>query len=329
DHSPPRADPAGEDGDDDLEDADGGVAEQEAVHAEAAEEDAQQPHHEAALRLALGCAALGRGALREASLAGRAGAAGLAIGVGGRGAGARCCGPALLPLGVGIGGGPGRRLRERILPGGGLLSVGVRGGAGRGLREGVLAVGARRAVRALLAIRALRAGRVLRAVGILLAVGLCAGGRLAVRALRRAGLLGGRLRPRILRGLRRGALCVVVALGLPGAVVTGSAHGPHTTWSQHGAARRRSSGAARAMSHASAAALLADPHPDHDRRAREGEVLPQATLDEAAVAVLEEAAGEDDEPRRPRARLRREEDPGLLAAAQRMRMRRDQLAQEG
>src|SRR5699024_5407248 len=209
DHSPPRADPAGEDGDDDLEDADGGVAEQEAVHAEAAEEDAQQPHHEAALRLALGCAALGRGALREASLAGRAGAAGLAIGVGGRGAGARCCGPALLPLGVGIGGGPGRRLRERILPGGGLLSVGVRGGAGRGLREGVLAVGAllavgaRRAVRALLAIRALRAGRVLRAVGILLAVGLCAGGRLTVRALRRAGLLGGRLRPRILRGLRR------------------------------------------------------------------------------------------------------------------------------
>src|SRR5699024_9466313 len=113
------------------------------------------------------------------------------------------------------------------------------------------------------------------------------------------------------------------------AVVTGSAHGPYTTWSQHGAARRRSSGAARAMSHASAAALLADPHPDHDRRAREGEVLPQATLDEAAVAVLEEAAGEDDEPRRPRARLRREEDPGLLAAAQRMRMRRDQLAQEG
>src|SRR5699024_943257 len=164
-------------------------------------------------------------------------AAGLAIGVGGRGAGARCCGPALLPLGVGIGGGPGRRLRERILPGGGLLSVGVRGGAGRGPREGVLpgggllAVGGVLAVRALLAvgarraIRALRAGRVLRAVGILLAVGLCAGGRLAVRALRRAGLLGGRLRPRILRGLRRGALCVVVALGLPGAVVTGSAHG--------------------------------------------------------------------------------------------------------
>ena len=79
----------------------------------------------------------------------------------------------------------------------------------------------------------------------------------------------------------------------------------------------------------SAAALLADPHADHDRRACELEVLAQASLDEAAVAVLEEPAGEDHEARRAGACLGGEEDPGLLAAAQGVRMRRDQLAEEG
>src|SRR5690606_10441339 len=79
----------------------------------------------------------------------------------------------------------------------------------------------------------------------------------------------------------------------------------------------------------SALALLPDPDAEHDRRAGEGEVLAETTLDESAVAVLEEAAGEDHEARRAGARLRREEDAGLLAAAQRVRVRRDQLTQEG
>src|SRR5699024_10165450 len=79
----------------------------------------------------------------------------------------------------------------------------------------------------------------------------------------------------------------------------------------------------------SALALLPDPYPDDDRRAREGEVLTEAAFDEAAVAVLEEPAGEDDEPRRTGAGLGREQDAGLLAAAQGVRVRGDQLAEEG
>src|SRR5699024_2965903 len=79
----------------------------------------------------------------------------------------------------------------------------------------------------------------------------------------------------------------------------------------------------------SALALLPGPRPDDDGRAGEGEVLAQAAFDEPTVAVLEEPAGEDDEPRRPGAGLGREQDAGLLAAAQRMGMRGDQLAEEG
>src|SRR5699024_343619 len=75
--------------------------------------------------------------------------------------------------------------------------------------------------------------------------------------------------------------------------------------------------------------LLADPHADHDRRADELEVLAQAALDEAPVAVLEESAGEDHEARRAGARLRREQDAGLLPPAQRRRVRGDELAEEG
>src|SRR5699024_2289434 len=134
----------------------------------------------------------------------------------------------------------------------------------------------------------------------------------------------------------------------PGAVVTGVAHGRHDTCRRRGPASRRAGppghsaqapsttaprprrsgngastapldGAARRGR--SAAALLADPHTDDDRGAGELEVLPQPSLDEAAVAVLEEAAGEDHEPRRTGAGLRREEDPGLLPSAQRMGVR--------
>src|SRR5699024_5578704 len=80
---------------------------------------------------------------------------------------------------------------------------------------------------------------------------------------------------------------------------------------------------------ASAPALLPDAHPDHEGRAGEAEVLPQPTLDEATVPVLEEPAGEDHEPWRPGAGLGREQDPGLLPPAQGMRVGGHQGAEEG
>src|SRR5690242_12058878 len=79
----------------------------------------------------------------------------------------------------------------------------------------------------------------------------------------------------------------------------------------------------------SAAALLADADRDLDRRALEAELLAQPPLDEAAVAGLDEARGEDHEPRRPGRGLRREEDARLLAATQGVRVRGHDLAEEG
>src|SRR5699024_9565373 len=84
DQAPDAADAAGADRDDDLDDADGGVAHQEAVHPVAAEEDAQQPHHETALRLPLR----------------RLPGSGLPIGVRRRRARPRGRGPARLPVGI-------------------------------------------------------------------------------------------------------------------------------------------------------------------------------------------------------------------------------------
>src|SRR5690625_7969169 len=77
------------------------------------------------------------------------------------------------------------------------------------------------------------------------------------------------------------------------------------------------------------APLLPDAHADHDGRAGEAEVLPQATLDEAPIPVLEEPAGEDHEPWWPGTGLGREQDPRLLAATERMRVRGHQGAEEG
>ena len=77
------------------------------------------------------------------------------------------------------------------------------------------------------------------------------------------------------------------------------------------------------------AALLAHAHRDLDRGALEAELLAQATLEEAAVARLDEARGEDDEARRTRRRLRREEDARLFAAAHSVRVRGHDLAEEG
>lgn len=78
-----------------------------------------------------------------------------------------------------------------------------------------------------------------------------------------------------------------------------------------------------------AATLLAHPHRDVDRGALEAELLAQPALDEASVAVLQEARGEQHEARRLGARLGTEEDPGLLAAADGVRVRGDDLAEEG
>src|SRR5690348_15384602 len=77
------------------------------------------------------------------------------------------------------------------------------------------------------------------------------------------------------------------------------------------------------------AALLPHPDADLDRRAGEAERLAQPALDEPPVARLEEAAREQHEPRWAGGRLRREQDPWLLAAAHGVRVRRDQLAEEG
>ena len=75
--------------------------------------------------------------------------------------------------------------------------------------------------------------------------------------------------------------------------------------------------------------LLADVHGDLNRRAFEAEFLAQGTLDVAAVAVLEEAGGEDHETRRARGCLRGEEDSRLLATTQRVRVGGLNFAEEG
>src|SRR5690606_41698925 len=78
-----------------------------------------------------------------------------------------------------------------------------------------------------------------------------------------------------------------------------------------------------------AAALLPHAHRDVDRRALEAELLAQPALDEAPVARLDEAGGEQHEPRGPGAGLRAEQDARLLAAPHRVRVGGDQLAEEG
>src|SRR5699024_2388541 len=99
------------------------------------------------------------------------------------------------------------------------LPVGIRGRARRGLRVGVLPDRP-------------------------LPVGVRGGAR---RGLRVGILRGGLLRPRILRGLSRGAVAAaVVPVGVPGAVIAGGAHGSYDTWSRRGGAPRRPGGTGRA-----------------------------------------------------------------------------------
>ena len=74
--------------------------------------------------------------------------------------------------------------------------------------------------------------------------------------------------------------------------------------------------------------LLADVHGDLNRRAFEAEFLAQTPFDVAAIAMLQEAGGEDHEARRSGGRLRREQDSRLLAATQRMRVGSLDLAKE-
>src|SRR3954464_1342978 len=73
------------------------------------------------------------------------------------------------------------------------------------------------------------------------------------------------------------------------------------------------------------------PHADGhlDGGPHEAELLAQPALDEPAVAGLEEAAGEQDEPWWPCGGLRGEEDARLLAGADRVRVGRDDLAEAG
>src|SRR5690606_24765816 len=84
----------------------------------------------------------------------------------------------------------------------------------------------------------------------------------------------------------------------------------------------------RSTTRRSAPPLLPDPHGDLDGRALEPERLAQPALDEPPVPGLEEPGGEDDEPRRAGRGLRREQDARLLAATQRVRVGRDELAEE-
>ena len=70
-------------------------------------------------------------------------------------------------------------------------------------------------------------------------------------------------------------------------------------------------------------------HGDLDGSALESEFLAQAAFQIAAVAMLQEAGGEDYETRRSGGGLGSEENPRLLAAPQRMRVRGLNLAQEG
>src|SRR5689334_2619700 len=78
-----------------------------------------------------------------------------------------------------------------------------------------------------------------------------------------------------------------------------------------------------------ALALLAHPDGHLDGGALEAELLAQPALEEASVAGLDEAGGEDHEPRRAGRGLRGEEDPRLLASANRVRVGGDDLAEEG
>src|SRR5699024_3320586 len=160
------------------------------------------------------------------------------------------------------------------------LAIGLRGRGRRTCRgrcKGVLRLLVRwptpRLLLGLLGVRVLR-GRLGREVGLRLREGILCLRPAEGLARLRVGVLGlGRgLRPRV-----RGVLSLDVAgLVAPGAVVTGIAHGPTLV--------------------GSGASLLPDAHADHDGRAGEAEVLPQATLDEAPIPVLEEPAGEDHEP---------------------------------
>src|SRR3954451_15269688 len=79
----------------------------------------------------------------------------------------------------------------------------------------------------------------------------------------------------------------------------------------------------------SALLTLADAHVDDDRRAFEAVQLAQAALDDPAVALVEEAGREQHEGRRARRRLRAEQDAGLLAAPDGVRVLGDELRQEG
>src|SRR6185437_7692043 len=72
------------------------------------------------------------------------------------------------------------------------------------------------------------------------------------------------------------------------------------------------------------AALFAQAHRQLDRGAGEAEVLAETALDEPAVGLLKEPGGEQDEVRGFRARLGGEQNPRLLAAAQRRRGGGDQ-----
>src|SRR5699024_6266790 len=74
-----------------------------------------------------------------------------------------------------------------------------------------------------------------------------------------------------------------------------------------------------------ALALLADAHGDAHGRALEAELLAEAALQEAAVAVLQEAGGEKDDHRRAGRRLRGEEHARQTATAH----RRGHLLQHG
>ena len=75
--------------------------------------------------------------------------------------------------------------------------------------------------------------------------------------------------------------------------------------------------------------LFADMHGDLDGSALEAELFAQAAFQIAAVAMLQEAGGEDYKTRRPGGSLGGEENPRLLAASQRMRVGSLNLAQEG
>src|SRR5699024_6611373 len=79
----------------------------------------------------------------------------------------------------------------------------------------------------------------------------------------------------------------------------------------------------------SALAFGPHPHADLDRGTGEGELLAQPAFDVAPVAGLEESGGEEHEAGRAGIGLGAEQDPGLLAAAHRMRVCCGELTEEG